>query len=91
MTIQLTSQNKKRLEKIIKQGEYASVEEVIEAGLDALEQQEAIASLPVAALKSLVAEGDASLATEGSLSLGESRRQHLKHRQKQSRRHRKSA
>jgi antitoxin ParD1/3/4 len=91
MTIQLTPQIKKLVERRAKAGKYASLQDVIVAGMAALEQQEGLSQLPADVLRKIVAEGDASLAEEGSITLAESYRQHLEHRQKRSRRQRKSA
>lgn len=67
MTIQLTPKIRKLVEKRVKTGQYATPQDVIAAGLAALEQQESSGDFAPGELCELIAEGEESIRKEGLL------------------------
>jgi putative addiction module CopG family antidote len=67
MNISLSSKTHRLLESHRKAGGYKAVEEVIQAGLRSLEQQERLGQFKRAELKALLAEGERSIQQEGTL------------------------
>jgi Arc/MetJ-type ribon-helix-helix transcriptional regulator len=86
MTIRVSAKMKKLVERRMKAGGYATAEEVILAGLAALEQNESIGNFAPGELAALIAEGEESLKNEPTLTLEEAYRKHLTHRQRRARR-----
>jgi putative addiction module CopG family antidote len=67
MTVKLTPKMKKLIEKRVKAGSYATPEDVVMAGLVALERQDAVENFAPGELQSLVAEGEESIRKYGLL------------------------
>jgi Arc/MetJ-type ribon-helix-helix transcriptional regulator len=67
MTIKLTPTTKKILERRIKAGQFATPEEVIEAGLADLDEREAHGDFSKGELARLISEGEESIRRHGLL------------------------
>lgn len=88
MPIQLPPKIRKMVEKRMKEGGYRNPEDVLMAGLTALERTEKFGDFATGELDALIAEGEASIRTEGTVTLEESFRTR---KQRRSRRLRKTA
>lgn len=91
MTVKLTPKMKKFVDKRVRSGGYASAEEVLMAGLAALEQQENFGNFAPGELQALIDEGEKSIREEGLITIDESYQRHLRHRRQVMRRRRKTA
>jgi Arc/MetJ-type ribon-helix-helix transcriptional regulator len=80
MTIKLKPNIERVLKRRVKTGHYATPEEVIAAGLAALEQQEALGDIGPGELNALVAEGEESIRRDGTLDGTEALRMRRKRR-----------
>ena len=65
MQVSISSRMQKFVEEKVKAGEYASAEEVVEAGLASLEQQEQAGDFSPGELDRLLAEGEKDIAQGG--------------------------
>lgn len=65
MNLSLKPSTRRFIEQKLKSGRYASAEELLEAGLVALQQQEAVGDFEPGELDTLIAEGEASIKREG--------------------------
>ena len=88
MTVTLTPKMKKLIEKRVKAGSYATPEDVLMAGLAALEQQHAMENFAPGELQALVVEGESSIRKHGLLDGDEAFRSR---RRRRAQRRRKSA
>jgi len=71
MNLSLKPELRKFIEEKVSAGEYGSAEEVVEAGLTALRQQERLGSFEAGELDGLLEEGEKSIREEGTFTASE--------------------
>jgi putative addiction module CopG family antidote len=67
MELPLTSKTRRQIEAKVSSGRYSTAEDVVRAGLAALDQQESFGDFAPGELDALLAEGEESIRREGTI------------------------